>query len=336
MKTEISRPTNSNELKEAVVRAGNLIKQGNLVAFPTETVYGLGADAMNKKAVERIFIAKNRPADNPLIVHISKREQLLQVARTLPEVAEKLMDRFWPGPLSLVLPKNMAVPAVTTAGLDTVVVRFPSHPIAQAIINSANTPIAAPSANLSGKVSPTSADHVIEDLINRIPFIIDGGDLEYGLESTVVDCTVEPPTILRPGSITLEQIKEIVPSIVYESEHKTPRSPGMKYRHYSPSAPVILFCGDKSKTTQRMKEKLDRISDSKTIIIWHSGDFSRLPFNYQIPATSIEAAPRIYYALRAADSHKPDRIFIQSYEDTGVGHSIMNRLRKAASKIVIC
>jgi L-threonylcarbamoyladenylate synthase len=309
-----------------IAEGARLLQRGEVVAFPTETVYGLGANALDAAAVQRIFEAKERPADNPLIVHISDMAQLDGIAESIPAHAAALMKRFWPGPLSLVLPKHASVPSITTAGLDTVVVRFPSHPVAQALISAAGVPIAAPSANRSGNVSPTTAHHVWEDLTGRIPLILDGGDIEFGLESTVVDCSTETPTILRPGSVTLEMLQEVVPSITPHSDAAPIRSPGMKYRHYSPSAPVTLFIGPVEATERAMREQT---TTEHSIVIAHS-----FAADIELPLDASAAAPLVYKALRDADKHQPQRILFQGYLEDGVGAAIMNRLRKAAESVV--
>ncbi|MDC8437743.1 MAG: threonylcarbamoyl-AMP synthase, partial [Candidatus Nitrosotenuis sp.] len=230
-------------------RAASIIRRGNLVAFPTETVYGLGADALNAKAVKKIFVAKGRPADNPLIVHVSDKESVNDLARDIPQLAEKLISRFWPGPLTIVLKKSKMVPKVTTGGLDTVAIRMPKNKIAQALIREAGTPIAAPSANFFGRPSPTLAKHVLDDLDGRISAIIDGGRTRIGIESTVIDLTRKTPMLLRPGGVTLEELHSAIgrvdvhPILKGKKSELVHRSPGMKYKHYSPDAHVILIEG---------------------------------------------------------------------------------------------
>lgn len=236
MRTEVKKISD-----DSMTEAAYLIQSGALVAFPTETVYGLGADALNPKAVLKIFTAKNRPADNPLIVHIADLSELSRLVADVSTLTQKIIDAFWPGPLSIVFKKSELVPDEATAGLDTVVIRFPSHPTALQLISMAGTPIAAPSANRSGNVSPTTAQHVLEELDGAIPLILDDGTIEFGLESTVIDCTSSIPTLLRPGSITKEQIEEVVGPVNVAGDLEKPASPGMKYKHYSPSTPVLLF-----------------------------------------------------------------------------------------------
>jgi L-threonylcarbamoyladenylate synthase len=334
MFTTIVKCDKLNEQDPNLLQASELIKSGDLVAFPTETVYGLGADAFNAKAVKKIYKAKKRPADNPLIVHISSETQLPLVASHIPKHAKKLIEKFWPGPLSLVLPKNSNLPPETTAGLDTVVVRYPNHPIAQSLITNSGTPIAAPSANISGKVSPTRVDHVIDDLYGRVPLIIDGGNIEYGLESTVVDCSGKEPIILRPGSITLEMIKELIPNTRNLTESDRQNSPGMKYRHYAPAVPITLFSGPSTSTKEAIAKYIKDKNPDEIVLIWHLGKFNHLPNQIQLPTNAFEAAPELFHSLRTADKIGIKEILVQGYDDDGVGAAIMNRLNKAATDIV--
>lgn len=336
MWTKIITIDNLSLQADSIEEAGELIRDGKLVAFPTETVYGLGADAMNPKAVKKIFAVKNRPTDNPLIVHISNLDQLKQVVSHIPKSAKPFMKAFWPGPLSLVLPKSKLLPAETTAGFDTVVVRFPKHPIAQALIEAAKTPIAAPSANLSGKVSPTRASHVIDDLEGRVPMIIDGGEIEYGLESTVLDCTTPNPIVLRPGSVTIEDLRKIVPqtetfSSTLEMNNK---SPGMKYRHYAPEVPITLFIGRPKDTAKAIQKYIKSNPEESIVVLWYEGDFASIPHNYRLPTNTYEAAPLLFHTLRTADIPEAKRILIQGYDTEEMGAAIMNRLEKAATTII--
>jgi L-threonylcarbamoyladenylate synthase len=334
MKTAILKISDPEKQSDMIDYAAKLLQEGQVVAFPTETVYGLGAIVSDEGAIKKIFKAKSRPADNPLIVHISKESQLKEVARKLPKKAKLLIKEFWPGPLSIVLPKHASLPNIVTGGLDTVVVRFPSHPIAQSLIKAVGEPVAAPSANTSGRVSPTKAEHVLEDLDGKIPLIIDSGEIEYGLESTVVDCTTKDTIILRPGSITIEMIKKIIPSIrVHETGDKQ-SSPGMKYRHYATDAQIILFRGETNNTSRAIKKYLAENNCKNSVLLWHSGNFPERSTNHRLPANSYEAGPLIFETLRESDKKETREILIQGFSEEGIGQAIMNRLEKAASEIV--
>jgi len=333
MKTKlVAIDANAPNLKTLQI-AADLIKKGELVAFPTETVYGLGADALNPRAVAKIFKAKNRPSDNPLIVHISDRDQLKDIVSTVPKSAKILIKKFWPGPLSIVFNKNKNFPHETSAGLDTVVVRFPKHKVARKLIELVGSPIAAPSANLSGRISPTRAEHVLADLNGEIPMILDAGSIEYGLESTVVDCTKKRPVILRPGSITLEMLQASVPGTRLTLDTDESRSPGMKYKHYAPLTPVILFTGPSSKTEVAIKKYLEE-TNRDVVVLWHSGDFEHLQQNYRLSNNPFEAAPELFSTLREADSLTSKTIIIQGYSNDDIGAAIMNRLQNAATEII--
>jgi L-threonylcarbamoyladenylate synthase len=265
MKTEYLQVNPENLDRRPFRKAGDLLRQGEVVAFPTETVYGLGANALNANAVKKIFLAKGRPHDNPLIVHIAEFEQLKPLVQGISEKAYVLMHRFWPGPLTLIFPKSNLVPNEVTAGLDTVAVRMPRHPVALKLIKEAGVPIAAPSANTSGLPSPTEGAHVLADLNGKIPLILDGGETEVGLESTVVDVTVEPPLILRPGGVTLEEIEDAIGQAAYDpglskDKNETPRSPGMKYTHYSPKADVFIVDGPDKDRAQKITAVFHRMT----------------------------------------------------------------------------
>ena len=260
MKTEIIKIDENNIDTDKLKCAADALRAGKLVAFPTETVYGLGANAMVESAVNSIFEAKGRPSDNPLIVHISKNESLFNLVVDMPTCAGILMKAFWPGPLTLVMKRSPQVLDVITAGLDTVAVRMPSNKIASALIELAGVPVAAPSANSSGKPSPTCSEHVIEDLFGKVDIIIDGGNVEVGLESTVLDITVDPPLILRPGGVTFEQLQYVIgnvkidPSLITgKTLENTPKSPGMKYRHYAPKARVTIVEGELIHVVEEIK-----------------------------------------------------------------------------------
>ena len=331
----------------ALARAGALIRSGELVAFPTETVYGLGADALNAAAVRRIFEAKGRPGDNPLIVHISHIDQLdpLIAARPSP-MARALMDACWPGPMTLIFPKSDRVPMAVTAGLDTVAVRFPAHPDARALIDAAQRPIAAPSANRSGRPSPTTALHVWEDMEGRIPLILDGGPCRVGLESTVIDVTGDTPRVLRPGGVTPERIAEICGAAQVDEavmrplkEGERPRSPGMKYRHYAPRGQLTIVRGERAAVAERIAALYDQAQSQglHPLILALEGRLSaygdRQTLSLGPDAESM--ARTIFAALRRADELGAQAIFSEAVPDTGLGLAVMNRLGRAAAFHII-
>ncbi|MDD2499050.1 MAG: L-threonylcarbamoyladenylate synthase, partial [Desulfitobacteriaceae bacterium] len=243
METEYIKLDRQNPDRDMLKRAAQLLRQGEVVAFPTETVYGLGANALEGSAVKKIFIAKGRPSDNPLIVHISSLNQLPPLVKEIPQAARALMKKYWPGPLTLIFPKSEIIPPEITAGLETVAIRMPEHPVAQALIEYAGVPVAAPSANISGKPSPTSGQHVWQDMQGKVAMVLDSGETRVGVESTVLDITRKPPMILRPGGITYEDLQETLGQVELDQgtgKMKVPRSPGMKYTHYSPAADVFV------------------------------------------------------------------------------------------------
>ncbi len=304
-------------------RAADIIKRGGLVAFPTETVYGLGADALNERAVKRIFEVKGRPTDNPLIVHICSVEQVYEIAEP-NEVAEKLMKVFFPGPLTLVM-RNRKVPKVATAGLDTVAVRMPDHRVALKLIE-LSSPIAAPSANKSGKPSPTKAEHVIEDFNGEIDCVIDAGETEIGLESTVVDTTVYPAEILRPGAVTREDLERYV-EVRYADSCGVARSPGMKYRHYAPEAELIVLVGDNF--AEKARGLAERLAEKGRRVGIAGMKFRDCKFeSYDLGDTLEDFARNLFKALRELDK-TCDVIIVQGVEERGIGKAIMNRLSKA-------
>ena len=324
-------------------RAGQILRQGGLVAFPTETVYGLGGNALDPEASRKIYEAKGRPSDNPLIAHIGNLSQLPLLAREIPETARKLIDRFWPGPLTLIFEKTEAVPYATTGGLDTVAVRFPSDPVAKAFIEAAGVPVAAPSANTSGRPSPTTAEHVKEDLDGRIDMILDGGPVSIGLESTIVDVTGPTPMILRPGYITLEMLRETVgeagvdPAVLKKpSGDLRPKAPGMKYRHYAPKGQLIIFKGSRENVKKAILERGKALlAQGKRVgVICCEEDETEFS---ALGAVSIgkredeEAiAHNLYYILRRFDEEGTEVIFSESFDGSGLFAAIMNRLVKAA------
>jgi L-threonylcarbamoyladenylate synthase len=332
--------------------AANLIRNGDIVAFPTETVYGLGANALDAQAVAKIFQAKSRPADNPLIVHISAIEQITLLSSNFPSELKEICERFWPGPLTIVVPRSKKVPDIVTAGLDTVAVRFPAHPIARALIQLAGVPIAAPSANVSGRPSPTSASHVLTDLDGKIPYLIDGGSAAVGVESTVIDYFHSPPLILRPGGVTLEQLQRYLPDIRPYDKKKDggldlrPSTPGMKYRHYAPNTPLILFIGEPDPMHQYIEETaLNALAEGRKVIIlqthpdhpYYFGNMSKSGISLISMGSANEPAQiaaQLFHQLRTLDQYGADLILVEGIEEKNEGLAVMNRLRKAASKII--
>lgn len=312
------------------------------MAFPTETVYGIGANIFNEEAVKNIFKAKGRPADNPLIVHISDFKMLNEIVEFIPDSAKILMDAFMPGPLTIIMKKSKKVSSLITAGLDTVAIRFPSHPVAKKLIEYSDVPIAAPSANLSGKPSPTIARHVIDDLSGRVEAIIDGGTCDAGLESTVIDCTAEIPVILRPGIITLEDIKEYIPDAEIDRHvlnavmpGDTPKCPGMKYRHYAPDAKVFVVEGKKENVINKIKELLLENKSLKTGVLCCSGENYECDKIINIENGNKGYAHGLYTNLRLFDEASINVVFAEFYIDDKYAVSVKNRLYKSASNNII-
>ncbi len=327
--TKIIKIDPANIDKELLSQAADVIKHGGLVAFPTETVYGLGADTFNPVAVANIFKAKGRPMDNPLISHIAKVGELERFAREIPDFAVKLAEEFWGGPLTMILKKRDGIPDAVTAGLDTVAVRLPSHSIANELIKLSGTAIAAPSANLSGSPSPTTARHCIADLDGRVDMIIDGGDSIIGIESTVVDLTGEVPVILRPGMISPDDMRSVIGEVMYGGETKgAPKCPGMKYTHYSPNAEVFI-CENIN--------NFEMIDGKKTCIIAKGvkGKSFSADIVYDAGETDTEYAARLFYLLRKADEDGADVVYAQMPGDSGIGIALYNRLYKSAGGRVI-
>ncbi len=331
----------------AMEKAARILKQGGLVAFPTETVYGLGADALNAQAVASIFEAKGRPLDNPVIVHVTDRMQVTSLAQQVSGPAGMLMDAFWPGPLTLILPVLSGVPREVTAGLPTVAVRMPDHPVALALIRAAGMPVAAPSANISGRPSPTTAGHVLQDLNGRIDAVLDGGPAGVGVESTVVDLTLPVPVILRPGGVTPEELRgiigevEIDPAAGAGSPGARPRSPGMKYVHYAPRAPLVLVEGRPEDVAAKIIELAEeqRSCGKRVGILSYQGgkDLSFagevvLAGNRKKPET---VASELYSALRRFDELGVDLVLAEGLQDNGLGLAVMNRLRRAAGGRIV-
>ncbi len=330
---------------EAIRIAANIIRKGGLVAFPTETVYGLGANALDSNAVAGIFKAKERPADNPLIVHIADKRDMHKLAKAVPQRAEKLAARFWPGPLTLILKRLKVVPDVTVAGLDTIGIRMPSNKIALALIRESGVPIAAPSANRAGKPSPTTAQHVIDDLAGRIEIVLDGGPTRVGVESTVIDITTLVPQILRPGGTPFEELKAefgetmLHPATISEKRITSLKAhaPGMKHRHYAPEAEMILVEGDPDKIVRRVKELAAvSMADGRKVAILatdesisnYDGDVLRSLGSRNNMA---EMARNLFRLLREFDEEKVDIVIAEGVPPRGLGLAVMNRLRRAAS-----
>ncbi|MFX4262671.1 L-threonylcarbamoyladenylate synthase [Pelotomaculum propionicicum] len=333
---------------DAIAEAGLILRGGGLVAFPTETVYGLGADATNGLAVARIFEAKGRPPDNPIIVHVAFRSQLNALAASISAAAEILMDAFWPGPLTIILPAGTGVPEAVTAGLTTVAVRMPDHPVALALIKAAGVPVAAPSANLSGKPSPTRAEHVVQDLDGRIDAILDGGPAGVGVESTVLDLTSQVPIILRPGGITPEELRACLGRVEVDRDAisgycdgESPRSPGMKYTHYAPRAPLLLVTGSQPAVASKILEmaRVEAGGGRRAGILTYSDSSDYSTVGEVVVAGRRDkpetVAAGLYSALRRFNEMGVDIIFAEGLEEKGVGLAVMNRLKKAAGGRII-
>lgn len=346
MQTVIKKIDSSCIDQKIMQEAGELLKAGALVAFPTETVYGLGANALDEKAAAKIYAAKGRPSDNPLIVHIADMESLDLITKEIPKAAVKLAEKFWPGPLTMVFQKSDAVPYGTTGGLDTVAVRMPSHPIALEMIRCGGGYIAAPSANTSGRPSPTLAEHVAEDMDGIIPMILDGGAVGIGIESTIVDLTEEIPTILRPGFITKEMLEEVVGEVQIDkglsADSKTPpKAPGMKYRHYAPKADLIIIEGNAEAVVEKINA-LTEDNESKGICTGVIGTEESVQ-NYRkglvksigTRADELTISSHLYGILREFDESDVKIIYSESFAEGAMGSAIMNRLLKAAGHKVI-
>lgn len=345
MNTKIRIIKNLQEDNEWISEAANIIKDGGIVAFPTETVYGLGANALNEEAVKKIFEAKGRPQDNPLIVHVADKD-ISNIVTEVTPLAQKVIDRFWPGPITIILNKKDIIPDVTSAGLKSIGIRMPSDKIAQELIKKSNVPIAAPSANISGRPSPTDVERCVEDLEGRVDYILGGPKSIVGVESTILDCTVDPPVILRPGGITLEMLKEIDQRIEIDkailqkpSKDLKPKAPGMKYRHYAPKAPVKIINGDNKKTIEKINEMIHNYmcKGKKVGILASSSNFSLYKEGEVIDMGSSleEIAHNLFESLRDLDDRGVDIILSESFQEEGVGIAIMNRLKKAAGYNII-
>lgn len=347
MKTRIEKLDKNKIDKRIIQDAGEILKQGGLVAFPTETVYGLGANALNKDAARKTYEAKGRPSDNPLIIHIARIEDLEKITKEVPEKAQKLAEKYWPGPLTMIFEKTAIVPYETTGGLDTVAVRMPSEKIALELILAGGGYVSAPSANTSGRPSPTMAEHVAEDMTGKIEMILDGGMVDIGVESTIVDMTVMPPMILRPGAITKEMLEELIGEVMVDKTllnaeaKEAPKAPGMKYRHYAPKAELSVVEGRLEDVVafinQTVKEKIDSgkkvgiIATEETLKAYECGDIKCIGTRED----EMTIAGHLYGILREFDADDVDYIYSESFDADGIGSAVMNRLLKAAGHHVI-
>jgi len=321
---------------------GKIIREGGLVGMPTETVYGLGANALDPKAVLSIFEAKGRPGDNPLIVHVSGVEEIPPLVREIPRAARKLMDAFWPGPMTLILPKADCIPTEVSAGLDTVGIRLPASEAARALIKASGCPVAAPSGNRSGRPSPTTAQHMLEDMDGRIPLILDGGACEVGVESSVIDATGETPIILRPGGITPEMVEEVLGRVEVDEHVMSPlaegeavRSPGMKYKHYAPKAKTVIFEGSDARVVEAICARYDAAQaagERVAILGFDEHDFgTRTRISLGHATCPQEAAARLFGALRELDERGETLALCEAVDMAGIGLAVMNRMGRAAA-----
>ncbi len=339
--------------KDCLIEAGRIIRDGGLVAFPTETVYGLGGDALNPSSSNKIYEAKGRPSDNPLIVHIGRWEDIYRIVSKDPKYvpmllnAKKLADAYWPGPLTMILPKSNEVPSQTTGGLNTVAIRFPSHKTARALIAQAGGFVAAPSANISGKPSPTLAKYVMEDMDGRIDMVIDGGEVGIGLESTIVDLTVTPPQILRPGYVTEKMLNQVLgkvetdEAVLHQDNGLAPRAPGMKYRHYAPKGELTIVSGEPEKVKDYINalirgdvnkgQKSGVICSQETAGFYHA-DAVKIAGSRK---DELMIAKHLYSILREFDDEEIDIIYSEAFDGAGIGQAVMNRLLKAAGNRLI-
>ncbi len=348
MNTIIKKTEVNNIDLEVIKQASDILRDGGMVAFPTETVYGLGADALDEKASAKIYAAKGRPSDNPLIVHVADVKQLEPLVKDIPDNAVKLMDKFWPGPMTLIFEKSDIVPSGTTGGLQTVAIRMPNHPVALSLIKNSQVAIAAPSANTSGRPSPTTAQHVENDLSGKIDMIIDGGAVGIGIESTIVDVTVNPPMILRPGYITKKMLEDVVGDVEVDkailgkmSPDAKPKAPGMKYKHYAPKADLTMFRGEKDAVVNHINnlvkegiaegKKIGIIASDETFSMYKEGNV--ISIGTRSDDDSI--ARNLYAVLRKFDDMNVDVIYSEIFEDDGLGQAIMNRMLKAAAYHVL-
>ena len=347
MKTEYVDLRDGKDVKEGLYKAAEIIKTGGLVAFPTETVYGLGANGLDENAVPKIYEAKGRPSDNPLILHISEFDEIENIVKEIPDVAFVLADEFWPGPLTMVFKKSDIVPYRTTGGLESVAVRMPSNKIARELIKTAGVPVAAPSANSSGRPSPTKADHVLSDLDGKIDMVIDGGTVDIGLESTIVDVTGEVPVILRPGFITEEMLSEAIGRVKTDDAVKNlspdkdlkPKAPGMKYRHYAPQGKMTIYKGKPEKVVKIINEETAKSEGKKTAVL--ATDETKRYYKADIVISvgsredSESIAHNLFDTLRSFDDMGAEIIFSEGFDESRLGFAIMNRLHKSAGYNIV-
>lgn len=347
MNTKVVKVDREHPDQEKINGAGEVLKQGGLVAFPTETVYGLGGDGLNAGSSEKIYAAKGRPSDNPLIIHIADMESLAGIVREVPEKAVKLAEEYWPGPLTMIFQKNDRVPYETTGGLDSVAVRMPSHPVAKALIQAGGGYIAAPSANTSGRPSPTRSEHVEEDLSGKIDMILDGGEVEIGLESTIVDFTSETPVILRPGYISEEMIRQVIGDVSMDKgllitdASVKPKAPGMKYRHYAPKAGLMIVQGNEKLVTEYINSQCKSLEakGERAGVICTDED-QKLYDAAVVKSIGTREdeegiARHLFGILRAFDEEDVTCIFSEAFDTPQMGQAIMNRLLKAAGHHII-
>ncbi|WP_077369519.1 L-threonylcarbamoyladenylate synthase [Anaerosalibacter sp. Marseille-P3206] len=339
MKTIIKKVNRENPNEKIIMMASEIIKNGGVVAFPTETVYGLGGNSFDENAIDKIFIAKGRPQDNPLILHVSSIDEVYPLVERVDEKARLLMERFWPGPLTLVFNKSEKVSYKLTGGLDTVAIRMPKHNVALSLIKHSGVPIAAPSANTSGRPSPTEAKHVIEDMSDKIDMIIDGGSTGIGVESTVLDVSMDVPVILRPGGITIEDLLKIFPKVEYDQsilkDNVVPKSPGQKYKHYAPKAKMVVYNGEVENITTAIKNHAHQLvlegkvvgimATEETVANYDEG--SVLVVGSRNKRDTI--AQNLFSVLREFDSLNVDVILAEGIDTKGIGTAIMNRMKKA-------
>ncbi|SHK02479.1 L-threonylcarbamoyladenylate synthase [Hespellia stercorisuis DSM 15480] len=342
MKTIIKTIDKNRIDKSTIMQAGDILKRGGLVAFPTETVYGLGANALDEEAAKKTYAAKGRPSDNPLIVHIANMEALPKIVKRIPEDTYRLADAFWPGPLTMIFEKSDLVPLGTTGGLETVAVRMPSDPVARELIEGAGGYVSGPSANTSGRPSPTTAEHVREDLDGKIEMILDSGPVEIGLESSILDMTVVPPMILRPGAITREMFEAVIgpvavdETLVNADSKQAPKAPGMKYRHYAPKASLIIVDGEEGEVVKAIRRLAKEGADSGACVGIIATDETLGKYEHGVIKSigtrqdEQTIAKNLYRVLREFDDEAVTQIYSEAFAVAGIGKAIMNRLEKAA------